>query len=63
VPDQWIEASDDPSHLKRELDQERSLLYVISTLNDYTDIGREEIVAWLDDELEGDLLTVEVGTR
>jgi hypothetical protein len=63
VPDTWIESSDDPPHLQRQLDRERSLLYVISALNDYTDIGREEIVAWLDDELGEDLLTVEVGTR
>lgn len=60
VPDTWIESSDDPSHLQRQLDRKRSLLYIISALNDYTPVGREEIVAWLEDELEGDLLTVEV---
>jgi hypothetical protein len=61
VPDTWIESSDDPSHLQRQLDRERSLLYVISALNDYTDIGREEIVAWLEDELDSSKLTVKVG--
>ena len=63
VPDGWIEASDDPSHLKRELEQNRPLLYIISALNDYTDISREAIVAWLEDELDSSKLTVEVGTR
>jgi len=63
VPDGWIETSDDPSHLQRQLDRERSLLYVISALNDYTPVGRKEIVAWLDDELDSSKLTVEVGTR
>ena len=62
VPNTWIESSEEPMHLKRELGQQRSLLYVISALNDYTDIGREEIVAWLEDELEEDLLTIEVST-
>lgn len=61
VPDSWIESSEDPAHLQRQLDQERSLLYVISALNDYTDIGREEIVAWLEDELDSSKLTVKVG--
>ena len=63
VPDRWIEASDDPSHLKRQLDRDRSLLYCISAINDFTDVSREAVVAWLVDELEEDLLTVEVGTR
>jgi len=61
VPDKWVESSEEPMHLKRELGQQRSLLYVISALNDYTDIGREEIVAWLEDELDEDLLTIKVG--
>jgi len=63
VPDGWIEASDDPSHLKRELEQDRPLLYIISALNDYTDISREAIVAWLEDELDSSKLTVEVPAR
>jgi len=61
VPDMWMGASDDPSQLKRALEQERSLLYIISALNDYTDISREAIVAWLEDELDSSKLTVEVG--
>ena len=60
VPDTWIKSSEEPQHLKKQLGQPRSLLYVISALNDYTPVGREEIVGWLEDELDEDLLTVEV---
>jgi len=62
VPDTWVELSEEPDHLHKELRQKRSLLYVISALNDYTPVGREEIVGWLADELDEDLLTVEVST-
>lgn len=62
VPNTWIETSEEPLHLMRELGQQRSLLYVISALNDYTDISREAIVAWLEDELDTSMLTVEVST-
>jgi len=61
VPDGWVELSEEPDHLRKQLGQQRSLLYVISALNDYTPVGREEIVGWLEAMFEEDLLTIQVG--